>query len=103
MRDTSITSWVERACVRDRKWCYIIDTIRPDAEALLFYSTSDPYETRDVVAERPAIVRDRRRQLEEFLGASLPVRYIHQPDQRNIPTLGLHLDSRRRLGLPGDR
>ncbi len=98
--DTIITSWVERACVRDREWCYIIDTIRPGAEALLFHSASDPYETRDVAAEQPAIVRDRRRQLEAFLGAPLPVRYVHQPDQRNIVTAARHLDIRRRLGLP---
>jgi hypothetical protein len=74
--------------------------VRPEAEPLLFHSASDPDETRDVATDYPAIVRDRRQQLEAFLGQPLPVTYAHQPDQRNIPTLGRHLEVRRRLGLP---
>ena len=97
--DTIIGGWVERACVRDREWCYIVDTIRPDAQALLFHSANDPYETRDVAADFPAIVRDRRHRLEEFLGQSLPATYAHQPDYRNIPTLRRLLEIRERRGM----
>jgi len=98
--DAIISAWTERACVRDREWCYIIDTVRPEAQALLFHSAADPDETRDVAAEHPDIVRDRRRRLEAFLGGPLPFTYIHQPGERNVPTLARHLEIRRRLGMP---
>ena len=98
--DTIITGWTERACVRDREWAYIIDTIRPDAEALLFHSAGDPYETVDVASDHPDIVRDRRRRLEDFLGGPLPFTYGHQVDRRNIMTLARHLEIRKQLGIP---
>jgi len=98
--DCIITGWTSRACVRDRQWAYIIDTVAPDAEALLFHSASDPYETRDVAAEHPEIVRDRRRRLEDFLGGPLPFEYVHRPDRRNVMSLRRHLQIRRERGMP---
>ena len=56
--DTIITGWVERACVRDREWAYIIDTVRPDAEPLLFHTALDPAESHNVAA-RPSHARRR--------------------------------------------
>ncbi len=98
--DTIITGWTRRACVRDREWAYIIDTIQPQAQPLLFHTAEDPYETTDVAADHPTIVNDRRRRLEDFLGGPLPYTYAHQPDHRNIMTLARHLQIRRQLGLP---
>ena len=97
--DTIITSWTDRACVRDREWAYIIDTVRPDAQAQLFHSAIDPYETKDVASDHPEIVADRRRKLEDFLGGSLPFEYVHKPDRRNVMTLGRHLEIRRERGM----
>jgi arylsulfatase A-like enzyme len=100
--DTIVSGWVERACVRDREWAYIVDTVRPDAVPQLFHSGVDPYETKDVAADYPEIVGDRRRTLEDFLGGPLPFTYAHQPDQRSIMTLGRHLEIRRRLGMKAE-
>jgi arylsulfatase A-like enzyme len=97
--DTIITAWVERANVRDREWSYVIDTVTPDAEPLLFHTAADPVESRNVAADHPDIVRDRRHRLEEFLGGSLPYTYRHQPDYRNLMNLQRHLEIRQRLGM----
>jgi arylsulfatase A-like enzyme len=97
--DTIITAWVERANVRDREWSYVIDTVAPDAEPLLFHTATDPVESRNIAADHPDIVRDRRRRLEEFLGGPLPYTYRHQPDYRNLMNLQRHLEIRQRLGM----
>jgi arylsulfatase A-like enzyme len=97
--DTIVSGWVERACVRDREWAYIVDTVRPDAEPLLFHTAVDPAESHDVASAYPALADDRRRNLEDFLGGPLPFTYGHQPDRRNIMTLARHLEIRRRLGI----
>jgi arylsulfatase A-like enzyme len=98
--DTIITSWSERACVRDREWAYIVDTVRPDAQPQLFHTASDPYETTDVAAVHADVVRDRRRRLEDFLGGPLPFTYPHHPDPRNQMNLARHLAIRKALGIP---
>ena len=98
--DTIISGWTQRACVRDREWAYIIDTLAPESGALLFHSAEDPYERKDVAADHPDIVSDRRRKLEDFLGGPLPATYGHQVDRRNVMTLARHLEIRRDLGLP---
>jgi arylsulfatase A-like enzyme len=97
--DTIISAWTSRACVRDREWAYIIDTVQPDAEAELFHSAEDPYEGKNVAADHPDIVRDRRRQLEDFLGGPLPFEYEHNVDRRSMMTMARHLEIRRRLGM----
>lgn len=97
--DTIISSWSERACVRDREWAFIIDTIKQGAEPELFHSAQDPYESTDVAADHPEIVADRRRQLENFLGGSLPFTYVHEPDMHEMATLRRHLQIREQLGI----
>ncbi len=86
--------------MRDREWCYIIDTVRPDAEAELFHSAAAPYESTNVAADHPDIVADRRRKLEDFLGGGLPFDYGHKPDRRNQMTLRRHLAIRQERGMP---
>ena len=98
--DTIISGWTQRACVRDREWAYIIDTIAPDAEAELFHSAEDAYESADVSSDHPEIVRDRRQKLEDFLGGLLPFTYAHRPDSRNVVSQARHLEIRGRLGMP---
>jgi arylsulfatase A-like enzyme len=98
--DTIISGWTQRACVRDREWALIIDTIAEGARPELFHTGSDPYETENVAEEHPEIVTDRVRKLEDFLGGPLPYSYGHQVDLRNQMTLRRHLQIRRELGLP---
>jgi hypothetical protein len=85
--------------VRDREWAFIIDTIKQDAVPELFHSSQDPYESTDVASDYPEIVADRRSQLENFLGGSLPFSYVHEPDTHEMATLRRHLQIRDQLGI----
>jgi arylsulfatase A-like enzyme len=98
--DTIISGWTSRACVRDREWAYIIDTVQQDAKPELFHTAEDPYESTDVSSDHPEILRDRRRQLEDFLGGPLPFEYVHKVDMRNVMSMARHLEIRGKLGLP---
>lgn len=98
--DSIVCGWTERACVRDRDYALIVNTIEPEPQPLLFHTAVDPSESHDVAADQPGLVKERMSQLEDFLGASLPVTYAHQPDDRNMMTLRDHLAIRRELGLP---
>ena len=98
--DTIISSWSERACVRDREWAFIIDTVAPDAEPELFHTAQDPDESKNVASDHKDIVRDRRQQLEDFLGGPLPFTYAHQPDPYGLVTLDRHLKIRQERGIP---
>ena len=95
--DTIVHGWVNRACVRDSEWAYITDTLKADVEPLLFNRTSDLYETRNVAADHPEIVADRRKKLENYLGQPLPCDYKHNPDTRTQATLARNLQIRKEL------
>ena len=97
--DVVCCGWTHRACVRDRGWAYIIDTVAPDAQPLLFHTATDPYETKDVSADHRGLCRDRLSRLENYLGQSLPATYAHVPDDRNIMTLARHIAIRRERGM----
>jgi arylsulfatase A-like enzyme len=97
--DTIISSWSHRACVRDREWAFIIDTVAQDAEPELFHSAQDPGESKDVASDHPEIVADRRKRLEDFLGGALPFTYNHEPDHYGVATLGRHLQIREKLRM----
>ncbi len=98
--DTIISSWTERACVRDREWAMIVDTLKPEPRPELFHTAEDPYEGTDVASDHPEVISDRMGKLEDFLGGPLPATYAHQVDRRNEMTLRRHLEIRREKGLP---
>lgn len=98
--DTIISGWTQRACVRDREWAMIVDTVEPEAQGQLFHTAEDPDEGTDVASDHPEVVADRLGKLEEYLGGPLPYSYGHQVDLRNQMTLGRHLAIRRERGLP---
>jgi len=97
--DTIVCGWTQRACVRDRDWAMIVDTLAEDPEPELFCTAQDPDESRDVAADHPDIVRDRMGKLEDFLGGPLPATYGHQVDMRNEMTLRKHLEIRKNRGM----
>ena len=97
--DTIITSWSKFACVRDRDWAMIVNTMVPDPKPELFHTAVDPYEGEDVADVNPEVVRDRLSKLEAFLGQSLPAEYVSQPDSRNDCSIKSHRQVREELNL----
>jgi len=97
--DQLITSWSTRACVRDREWAMIVDTLAAEPKPELFHSAVDPNESEDVAADFPEVLADRVSALEGFIGQSLPAQYEQQPDKRGSCYLHLHVKKREELGM----
>ena len=98
--DQFISSWSAQACVRDRQWAMIVNTVVPGAKPELFHTAEDPYEGTDVAEVNPGVVGERLKALEELLGGPLPATYGHQPDDRNDCSLRRHVEVRQELGMP---
>ncbi|MBI3461650.1 MAG: sulfatase-like hydrolase/transferase, partial [Planctomycetes bacterium] len=94
IRERIITGWGRWASVRDCVWNCIIDPTKPDGTPRLFHVVRDPDENRDVARQYPEVVAEHRRYLEGLLGAPLPIRYKHQPDQGEYMTFASYLKRR---------
>ncbi|MCD6360030.1 MAG: sulfatase [Armatimonadetes bacterium] len=95
-----ITSWAAHACVRDREWAMIVDTLAPEPRPELFHSAVDPGESENVAGDNPDVVQERMSALEDFLGQPLPATYAEQPDARSDFSLRRHREIRRERGMP---
>ncbi len=71
-REYVVTGWGDFASVRDRDWNYVVNFEKPDGSERLYDLREDPLETKDVAAQHPEIVRERRRRLEQLIGHELP-------------------------------
>jgi arylsulfatase A-like enzyme len=81
-RDHVITGWGEYASVRDRDWNYTVNFENPAGTERLYDLRDDPLEAKDVAADHPDVVRERRRRLEALLGQELPAK-LEDPNQQS--------------------
>lgn len=84
-RDHIITGWGSYAAVRDREWNYTVNFEEPTAATHLYHLPTDPLELRDVAADHPGVLAQKRATLEAFLDQPLPARLPDRLYPSNAP------------------
>ncbi len=81
-----ITAWYGNVSVRDREWNMVIDSTLQGDRRELYDLQADPDETNNLYEERPEVVEEFTRYLEDALG-ELPYEIKHTGDRRQAPPL----------------